>query len=135
MPIPFDEEFALRYIHHGMPAWDSALSKAFVKLVPKYTDTNDWLYWCKSVQRFTSSGFSDVSGQIRWRLALRHLPTKYHDVILHSVMSPGFHGLTWRGFLDLIHKHVWHLSPVLRAQKAVRGFSAKQNESVRNFLI
>jgi hypothetical protein len=64
LPPPFDEEAALEYINHAVPSWEQAISKSFAKLVPKYSDTADWSDWCKTVQRFTSSGlrmFQDKS--------------------------------------------------------------------------
>jgi hypothetical protein len=103
LPAPFDELAALSYINKNTPSWDNPISKAFTKLVPTYTDTMDWLDWCKSIQRFTSSGFSHISGSVRWRLALRHLPTKYYDIVLNTVMSPGFQGFTWKSFVDTVN--------------------------------
>jgi hypothetical protein len=135
LPAPFDEEAALSYINRNAPSWDNPVSKAFTKLVPKYTDTMDWLDWCKYIQRFTSSGSSHISGSVRWRLALRHLPTKYYDVGINTVMSPGFQGFTWKSFVDTVNRHVSALSKVQRAQKSVRNFSAMKNESLRNFLM
>jgi hypothetical protein len=136
LPAPFDEEAALRYMNEkNTPSWDNPVSKAFRKLVPKYTDTMDWLDWCKSIQRFKSSGFSHISGSVRWRLALRHLPTKYYDIVLNTVMSPGVQGFTWKSFVDTINRQVSAQSEVQRAQKSVRNFSAMKNESLRNFLM
>jgi hypothetical protein len=137
LPAPFDEEAALSYLNYNTPSWDNPVSKAFTKLVPKYTDTLDCLDLCKSIQRFTSSGFShiNVSGSVQWRLALRHLPTKYYDIVLNTVISPGFQGLTWKSFVLTVNRHVSAQSEVQRAQKSVRNFSAMRNESLRNFLM
>ena len=135
VPPPFDEEAALAYMTHATPAWTDPVSKAFSKHVPKYQDSMDWIQWTKTIVRFTGSGPGQVPAAIRWRLALRHLPAKYFEIVQNTVMSPGFTGLTWRGFVDLISKHTTQTSKVQRAQKNIRNFAALPSETLRSYVM
>jgi hypothetical protein len=85
---------AIDFLPKGTPTPDSKQYRAFDRLVKDYDVKEVWQDWVDVVQE--EGTYMQFTPDVLWRLANKKLPKHVRDMVTHTVMAPGFAGITLR---------------------------------------